>query len=627
MIINHNLMAMNTHRQLMFNNANTQKSIEKLSSGYRINRAGDDAAGLAISEKMRAQIRGLNSASRNAQDSISLIQTAEGALQETQSILQRMRELATQASSDTNVNVDRNEIQKEMNQLTSEINRIGNTTEFNTQKLINGDRSTNATVSYIQSTGLGLTVSQTGGTYAAGAYTVQIDEVAKATTGTTKGSMADVTYSGSTKPTFLSGNITMTSNDYTTTANTAVLTITKISDTQIKVELSGGVSMSSDLVNADGAGQFTFNNHGVKFTITDASSWSAGDTITYTKTAGGTLDTSLSTAQKLFTSMDVSGATTLGMSATISTGADIGTWSGGITWGSATSAAITMAFTADDGTTTLYTENINMSGAGSYTFNAHGTKLVFTTTVTGNATFKFDVAGSYDLNAKLLNASGTTLASGTIATGYDGSGAATITAPTALAGLTFGSTGTVTTGRFNMTVEAQKSSDGSLNFQIGANEGQALNLEISDMRSKALGISSTAAGTLNYTKADGTTGTINLTATSAVTDGTNSTSVEYGLDVSSYTNATKAITVLNKAIETVSAERSKLGANQNRLEHTINNLNTSAENLQSAESRIRDVDMAKEMMEYSKNNILQQAAQAMLAQANQAPQGVLQLLR
>ncbi len=136
MRINHNIGALNTYRQLTTNSEKGAKSIEKLSSGLRINRAGDDAAGLAISEKMRAQIRGLDQASRNAQDGISMIQTTEGALSETHSILQRMRELANQSASDTNVGVDRAEIQKEMNQLTSEINRIGNTTEFNTQSLL-----------------------------------------------------------------------------------------------------------------------------------------------------------------------------------------------------------------------------------------------------------------------------------------------------------------------------------------------------------------------------------------------------------------------------------------------------------------------------------------------------------
>ena len=142
MIINHNMNALNAHRNMVSNTSTSGKSMEKLSSGLRINRAGDDAAGLAISEKMRGQIRGLDQASRNAQDGISMIQTAEGALNETHSILQRMRELSVQAGNDTNTESDRGEIQKEINQLTSEINRIGNTTEFNNQKLLNGTSGT-----------------------------------------------------------------------------------------------------------------------------------------------------------------------------------------------------------------------------------------------------------------------------------------------------------------------------------------------------------------------------------------------------------------------------------------------------------------------------------------------------
>lgn len=141
MRINNNLMAMNTHRQLGIANAGGARSMEKLSSGYRINRAGDDAAGLSISEKMRAQIRGLNKASTNAQDGISLIQTAEGALDETHAILQRMRELAVQSANDTNVSVDRGALQDEVKELVDELNRIANNTEFNTKKLLNGDLS------------------------------------------------------------------------------------------------------------------------------------------------------------------------------------------------------------------------------------------------------------------------------------------------------------------------------------------------------------------------------------------------------------------------------------------------------------------------------------------------------
>jgi flagellin len=144
MRINHNIAALNTYRQLTINNTAGSKSLEKLSSGYRINRAGDDAAGLAISEKMRGQIRGLNQAERNAQDAISLIQTAEGALNETHSILQRMRELAVQSASDTNTDDDRKELQKEISQLLEEIDRISTDTEFNTMKLLNGSYETTA---------------------------------------------------------------------------------------------------------------------------------------------------------------------------------------------------------------------------------------------------------------------------------------------------------------------------------------------------------------------------------------------------------------------------------------------------------------------------------------------------
>ncbi|AQS55860.1 MAG: flagellin Hag [Novibacillus thermophilus] len=278
MIINHNIMALNTHRQLAFNNTNVQKSMEKLSSGLRINRAGDDAAGLAISEKMRAQIRGLNMASKNAQDGISLIQTAEGALNESHAILQRMRELAVQAANDTNTDADRAELQKEVDQLAQELTRIAETTEFNTQKLLDG----------------------------------------------------------------------------------------------------------------------------------------------------------------------------------------------------------------------------NFTGT----------------------------------------------------------------------------------------------------FHIGANEGQNITLTIDAMDAVTLGV--------------------------GTDDGSGSIT---GIDISTQTAADSAITTINDAIEQVSAQRANLGAVQNRLEHTINNLGTSSENLTAAESRIRDVDMAKEMMEFTKNNILAQAANAMLAQANQQPQQVLQLLR
>ena len=347
MRINNNIMAMNTQRQLGLTNSAGSKSMEKLSSGLRINRAGDDAAGLSISEKMRAQIRGLNMASKNAQDGISLIQTAEGALQETHAILQRMRELAVQSSNDTNVQEDRDALQAEIDQLATEITRIAENTEFNTQNLLNG------------------------------------------------GFKDKVFHIGA-------------------------------NDGQ-KMELTIG-AMTADALGVAGS--------------------------------GGTLS--------------VDEATVLGIE--------------------------------------------------EQEVLKNGDEVV---------AVKIDDAWYAIGDVKLNNDE----------TGLEAADGATA-------------------------------------------------LDIADV-----------AKVDGFGKAEG------------------------GIDISSQEAADKAIKTINDAIETVSKERSMLGAIQNRLEHTIKNLDNVSENLQASESRIRDVDMAKEMMEFTKNNILQQAAQAMLAQANQAPQGVLQLLR
>jgi flagellin len=386
MIINHNLNAMNASRMLNINNTKAASSMEKLSSGLKINRAGDDAAGLAISEKMRGQIAGLDQAANNAQDGISLIQTAEGALNETHSILQRMRELAVQASNDTNVGVDREEIQKEMNQLADEVDRIANTTEFNTQKLLDGSR-------------VGLK-----------------DEVAGKV---------------ELQPNTAADIVVSTPGSFDTKQTEAgTVIVTRISD-------AAGTAITS--------AEFKIGNpNGITATLAaDATSISV---------AGGTI-----------------GLTNLG----------------------------------------------EMKVGDS-----------FTLTLTKHEDASTDVSKA-------------------------------------------------------------------LSFQIGANSGQNMLVGIENMGAKALGI---RAG-------------------------------DKAVDVTDATKATAAITSINNAIEKVSSQRAQLGAYQNRLEHTINNLGTSSENLSAAESRIRDVDMAAEMSEYSKNNILAQAAQAMLAQANQQPQNVLQLLR
>lgn len=369
MIINHNMNAMNAHRQMMANTASAGSSMEKLSSGLRINKAGDDAAGLAISEKMRGQIRGLDQAARNAQDGISMIQTAEGGLNETHSILQRMRELAVQASNDTLQPEDRNAIATEVGQLSSEITRISTDTKFNGKTLLSGT----------------LGVSRSGGTL-------------------------DISVTGLSNLSDIGVANAKASTTYTVTET------------------------ATDISIADGAG----NSQNIKKASV---ALAAGDTLNF-DSLGITIKTNSS-------------------------------------------------------------------------YNAGGTAFNGKTIITGAA-------------------SGATL-------------------------------------------------------QIGADATQTLAISIGDMSATGLSVDS--------------------------------------LDVTSNTTANAAITSVNSAITTVSTQRANLGAWQNRLEHTIANLGTSSENLTSAESRIRDVDMAKEMMSFSKNNILSQAAQAMLAQANQQPQGVLQLLR
>ncbi|MFB6468942.1 flagellin [Cytobacillus sp. Hz8] len=535
MIINHNIAALNTYRQL--NNANNaqSKSMEKLSSGLRINSAADDAAGLAISEKMRAQVRGLDQASSNAQDGISMIQTAEGALSETQSILQRMRELATQASNDTNTTEDRGEIQKEMNQLTSEINRIGNTTEFNTQKLLKGQTPTGA-----------ITVSATQAGVGAG--------VTPAVASTLD--LQGLTFEAKTAG-VAGDNIQIEFAD--PGANSAALGIV-VSGNKITVNLA-----------TDGAGAITSTADEIKAALN-------GDTDTMgllnAVTGGGTT------------------AVTANAVTNLAGGADQTTSSG--TKGSSTISIDTNLAAG---------EKIEINGK-SYTAVAAGTTASAGQFVVGADTTET----ATNLLAAIKSADNTVDTSSSSSTNV-------ITLVQA----------TPTTDATPF--EAEVKSDFNASLQIGANTGQSFEIEIGDMRSAALQISSPNQATAKTVTVDGKTYNVAWNANQDVTNGTDSTGAEYALDVSNHDNATASIKVLDDAINSVSAERSKLGAYQNRLDHTINNLGTSSENLTAAESRIRDVDMAKEMMNQTKSSILAQAAQAMLAQANQQPQGVLQLLR
>lgn len=645
MIINNNISALNTYRQLGANQGANAKAMEKLSSGLRINRAGDDAAGLAISEKMRAQVRGLDQASRNSQDGISMIQTAEGALQETQNILQRMRELATQAANDTNVEVDREEIQKEMNQLTSEINRIGNTTEFNTQKLINGDRE-NTRVRQDDTVGgtiTGMKASLASNTtLPAGEYSLEVKK--EATVTTTEATMSSPDLKATVENggfNFEGGKISVDdpANSFALDGGAgSTVVVERTSDTEITVTISNATdanNSSTDVITANEDGEFVYNNHGVSFSINGLDDTANGEKVT--------LDLQGLTAQKDF-GVEQQGWSTLTLDAASTaspsfdggkitvdaTNADVmkGTWTGTI---AADKSKLTLSFVGADGKTT-YTDEVAYDTANNkFSYADHGISFdldMEDVTLSAAAEFTFDVEEEYSLTGTLKNSAGEVVTGAEnidLVSGYDGS-STTGTTINNIGGIKLEQTGALGEGTFALDVkENYTGTDNSLNFQIGANQNQALNLSISDMRASALGISGTSA-TLEFEDRDGNLDTVSLTSSDDVTDGTNAKGEERALDVSTHENASKAITVINNAIEKVSSERSKLGANQNRLEHTIANLGTSSENLQAAESRIRDVDMAKEVMEMTRTNILSQASQAMLAQANQKPQSVLQLL-
>lgn len=580
MIINHNLASLNTLNALSKNESATNSSLAKLSSGLAINTAADDAAGLAISEKMRGQIRGLDQASDNSQDGISLIQTAEGALSETTDILQRMRELAVQASNDTNTTSDRSEIQKEINQLTSEINRIGNTTEFNTQSLLQGDGTvavakTEFIVDGKLTTGGGVAASTTEATQTS--TVTGVDASA--------GDTAAFTINGQTLTVSFAANGTggnAAGTAYNTTSTTATVNLeSTVTATGTASAIRNALSAMIDSNDAL-KGNYTVSGAGANITITavkdgdfaGAAGNIAAPTFTGITATAGTASTGVTTnATQAYGDIDLSA---LNSSTLIS---------------SLVGKGMTINGTA--------VEFYNADN-GAYTGNAQGIDISDAITA-GTATSLVSAISTQ------ANIDGVKVSVG---------GAATTLRITATEAGATGKTIAYSDGGIQQ--------DYKVTFQVGANSNQSMSVSISDMRADALDVSGTTASG-SVTADNGKVAT--YTATKVVNNGTDDTSTEYALDVSTADKATAAISVIDDAIQTVSAERSKLGAYQNRLEHTINNLTTTSENLTSAESRIRDVDMAAEMATYQKNSVLQQAAQAMLAQANQQPQQVLSLLK
>ncbi|WP_163538898.1 flagellin [Gracilibacillus sp. YIM 98692] len=587
MIINNNIPALNTYRQMGINQGAQQNAMEKLSSGLRINRAGDDAAGLAISEKMRAQIRGLDQASRNSQDGISMIQTAEGALNETHNILQRMRELATQASNDTNVDVDREEIQKEINELTSEINRIGNTTEFNTQKILKGDEQV-----FVKETGLDdLAIGELSGggtTYSNATQTIDFNAVSGGDAdsetlvfklGDTDGNIQEITIS------FASGG----SDGYVTDSATA---------TSATVSISTGTTASGTVASAveDALKAVIAENEKLAGNY-DTSVSSGNLTLTAVNDLAGNQGKMLDTSGSNTNTVNAGGDASIGetlldkasgtMDLTNLTSGEIRDLAG---TGLTVNGQAVEFYNSSDGHYTGEALGIDISSAIAVMENQ-------TNVSSGQAQLASDIANALD-DIEGIDVSD------------DGAGSVNIVASE---GGEAGNDISITDGA--------TSSDFTAKFQIGSNQGQSMQINIGDMRAAALGVAGSDAGG----SVDGVEGAA-YTEVESVTNGTDNNKTEFALDVSTHESASAAVTAINDAIEKVSAQRSNLGSFQNRLEHTISNLDNSSENLSAAESRIRDVDMAKEMMEMTRANILSQASQSMLAQANQQPQSVLQLL-
>ena len=470
MVVQHNLQAMNANRMLNITTGSQSKSAEKLSSGYRINRAADDAAGLSISEKMRKQIRGLDQASTNAEDGVSAVQTAEGALTEVHSMLQRMNELAVQASNGTNSKTDRDAIQSEIDQLTTEIDRVAETTKFNETYLLKGDADGNTKKIYLEAHDAGL-----------------------------KGKLTD---NGDGTATFVMNelkagdSVTIAGKSYTVGSTKA----------EAEAEFTKQVKQAND--------KFTVN--GKEITIVDA--YGADEA-----------------ADKAAGKYKIDDAKAL------------------ITEGSTVKFA--------DGTTMKTMKDATNDGVDDNDSSVISKNKAYL--LASEELLKANQIGDTESNAKVTNTGDQAI---TLANGD---------------------------GTFKIKL-AQTEVAEKLNFNLhvgsDADMTNKINVNIETMSSSYLGIK--------------------------------------GLNVSDDTgvSATYAVDAIADALQKVSDQRSSLGAVQNRLEHTIANLDNVVENTTSAESRIRDVDMAEEMVEYSKNNILAQAGQSMLAQANQATQGVLSLL-
>jgi len=541
MIVQHNMTAMNANRQLGISTSALAKSTEKLSSGYRINRAADDAAGLAISEKMRSQIRGLDQASTNAADGISMIQTAEGALNESHSILQRMRELCVQAANGTETDEDRGNIQDEIEQLQEELDRIATDTEFNEMKLLDGS----------------LSAATSGVTSAGPKFGVYDTDLKAFITSNIEGVAVDVSASAE-----VGGESAIWSD------NGKVLTLNlakNMTYTQAEIDELVRNAKQEDSTASGTPAELEINFNFGALTVPEAG-------ITHDPTTDVTV-----AGVRGFVEPDAIDNTD---------GKFVGANQIGFTsnkYGKDTNIGIQIKFDAAPGkevceltTAATYVASGDLDTTAGYTLHLQSGKEYSETdieSVLAGAGLSIEVTLKSDEPDEPNTLFVTENITSQLFQLEDGDGLGDTDAFLGQAKY-----GVVSGGR-------------GIVLQVGANQGQTMSFSIDNMDAISLGV--------NGSK----------------------------VNLSTQKGASDALGYIDEAIQKVSKQRSLLGAVQNRLEHTIANLDNTAENLQAAESGIRDVDMAAEMVTMSKYNILQQAGQSMLAQANQATQGVLSLLQ
>lgn len=593
MKINHNMGAMNSKRNMKINNKASSKSIEKLSSGLRISSAGDDVAGLSISEKMRSQIRGLEQASRNAADGITLIQTAEGALNETNSILQRMRELSIQSINDTNNESDRNAIQKEINSLTSEINRIANNTEYNTKKLLTGGEGKGIKAINLDFNGTEVTHTKGNDAVTKG-MKVGVEISPNLSSSTTPqpdgfnfelngialsvryvsdkannvGHIKYANYGG----VITGGNITITNTDNGTIAASDVEKVAKSTAELFQKQIDSNNSLKGEFKAYNKGSQIiiealdsngTVSNAEMK--VTGIASSSNGLTITDVNT-GNTVGNGTTIGKQDIPAKGAS--TTIDFSNVAATLDDIKAL---VDAGMSINGQTIQFFDSTDGPYKGKAIGIDIKGV------TNAEQLV-DAIITQTQNKLHGVELTKDGNNKLVITS-TTKGEHSKLEIFNGNS-------------------------YNKDIE--------ISLQVGSNENQSMLVSIGEMTAKGLGLVGVGDGFRTVYEVD---------------DGEGNYNVECSLDVTTAKNAQNAIGIIDEATKKVSTQRSALGAYQNRLQYVVNNLNYSAENTISSESKIRDIDMALEITKNAKSNVLLQAAQSMMAQANSAPDQIIQLLK